>query len=225
MLAETGVDHLIFRALGDRPLVMTSGNLSGEPIVFDDAQAGERLAGIADFFLVHDRPILIRSDDSVTRVLDGTERVIRRSKGRVPTSIPLPIACPTPILAVGAPQKVTIGLGIGSRAILSHHLGDLDQLEAYQGFEAAVRHFERLFRVAPELVAHDLHPDYVSTRYARALGIPTLAIQHHHAPIASGMAEHDLDGTVIGVAFDGTGYGDDGTLWGGEFLVADDIQP
>ena len=204
---------------------MTSGNHSDEPIAYEDIDAFERLGEIADLFLAHDRPIHVRCDDSVTRIVDSLESPVRRSRGYAPQAIPLPFASPRPILAVGGQLKGVFGLGRGRQAFLSHHLGDLDHWQAYCAFVRDVSLYEDLFAVAPELIVHDLHPDYASTNYAReqtsAAEIPLLAVQHHHAHVASCMAEHGLEEPVIGVSFDGTGYGTDGAIWGGEFLVAD----
>ena len=166
MLAYTPLHHLLLRALGSCALVMTSGNRSDEPIVYRDEDARGRLAGIADLILTHDRPIHIRCDDSVTRVVDRVELPLRRSRGESPAPIALPFTCPRPILAVGGQLKSTFALGRDRVAILSHHLGDLDHYEAYRSFVEAIAHYERLFAFQPEVLAHDLHPDYGSTRYA-----------------------------------------------------------
>jgi hydrogenase maturation protein HypF len=225
MLPYTPVHHLLLRAVGDVPLVMTSGNRADEPIAFDDVDALQRLAGIADLFLTHNRPIHVRADDSVTRIVEGAEMPIRRSRGYAPAPITLPCPCLEPIVAVGGQLKGTFALGRDRHAFVSHHLGDLDHFDAYRAFVKDLTLYEELFSVKPRLLVHDLHPDYASTRYARgrsaAEGIPLLAVQHHHAHMASCMAEHGLTGAVIGVSFDGTGYGTDGAIWGGEFLVGD----
>jgi hydrogenase maturation protein HypF len=225
MLPYTPLHHLLLRAVGGGPLVMTSGNRCDEPIAHRDDDAVERLAGIADLFLVHDRPIHVRCDDSVTRVVAGAELPVRRSRGYAPRPVELPFDCPCPILAVGGQLKATFTLGRGRQAFLSHHLGDLDHYEAYRAFEKDVALYEQLFGIAPQVIAHDLHPDYATSNYARnrsaRLGTPLLAVQHHHAHLASCMAENGLDEPVIGVSFDGTGYGTDGAVWGGEFLVGD----
>jgi hydrogenase maturation protein HypF len=224
MLPYTPLHHLLVRAVAGTPLVMTSGNRSDEPIAYED-DAPQRLAGIADLFLVHNRPIHVRCDDSVTRVVDGVEFLVRRSRGYAPRPVELPFACPRSLLAVGGQLKVTFALGRGRHAFLGHHMGDLDHYDAYRAFEKDVALYEQLFAVAPETLVHDLHPDYVTSGYARERaareGTGLLTVQHHHAHVASCMAEHGLREPVIGVAFDGTGYGTDGAVWGGEFLVGD----
>lgn len=203
-------------------LVMTSGNLSDEPIVKDDAEAIEKLTALADAFLLHDRPIHVRCDDSVIRVLDGQEYPIRRSRGYAPFPVKLPFPV-QPILAVGGEVKSTFCLCNGEHAFMSQHIGDMENLETVQAFEAAVDHFQRLFRVQPTLYAADLHPGYLSAQWAqqRAKDARYVQVQHHHAHIAAVMAEHGLDGRepVIGFSFDGTGYGPDGAIWGGEVLL------
>jgi hydrogenase maturation protein HypF len=225
MLPYTPLHHLLLRAAAGTPLVMTSGNRSDEPIAYQDDEARARLAGIADCFLVHDRPIHLRCDDSVTRVVDGLELPVRRSRGYAPRPIELPLECPRPILAVGGQLKGTFALGRGRQAFLSHHLGDLDHYDAYQAFVRDIALYQQLFGVRPQRLAHDLHPDYASTRYARERtareGNELLGVQHHHAHLASCMAEHGLTEPVIGVTFDGTGFGADGAVWGGEFLTGD----
>jgi hydrogenase maturation protein HypF len=226
MLPYTPLHHLLLAAVEPLPLVMTSGNRSDEPIAYEDADALVRLAGLADLFLIHDRPIETRCDDSVTRVIAGVELTVRRSRGYAPEPLGLPFTCRHPTLALGGQLKVTFALGRGAHAVLSHHIGDLDDYEAYRAFVAAISHYEQLFAIRPELLVHDLHPDYASTRYAleraRTETAPHLLVpvQHHHAHVASCMAEHGLEGRVIGVALDGTGYGSDGAVWGGEFLMA-----
>lgn len=205
-------------------LVMTSGNLSEEPIVKENEEALVRLQGLADAFLLHDRPIHGRCDDSVVRIFRGHELPIRRSRGYAPFPVRLPF--PTEeVLACGAELKNTFCVTKGGYAFLSQHIGDLENLETLTSFEAMVEHFQGLFRVEPKIVAHDLHPGYLSTRYAleRATreAVTLVPVQHHHAHIASCMAEHGLEGPVLGAAFDGTGYGTDGRIWGGEFLLAD----
>jgi hydrogenase maturation protein HypF len=221
MLPYTPLHHLLLRKMGDIPLVMTSGNRSDEPIAYEDDDARRRLAGIADVFLTHDRPIHVRCDDSVTRVVAGKELPLRRSRGYAPQPISLPFECPRPILAVGGQLKATFALGRGRHAFLSHHLGDLDHFDAFRAFEKDVALYEQLFDIRPEVIAHDLHPDYASTGYAVKRNCEQIAVQHHHAHMASCMAENGLGKAVIGVTFDGTGYGTDGAIWGGEFLVGD----
>ncbi len=214
---------LHFLLLEDAPyraLVMTSGNQSDEPIVMENSEARLRLRGIADFFLLNDRDIYIRCDDSVTRVLAGTTRPIRRARGYVPVPVFLKEAAP-PVLGTGAELKNTVCLTRGREAFLSQHIGDLENLETLNSFEHTIRHLERILEIRPELIVHDLHPDYLSTQWALRRDMPLLAVQHHHAHIAAVMAERGLDGPVIGLAMDGTGYGSDGTIWGGEVLAVD----
>ena len=224
MLPSTPLHHLLLRTMC-RPLVMTSGNRSDDPIAYNDSDALSRLAGIADIFLMHDREIRVRCDDGVTRAVGGREQPIRRSRGQAPRPLRLPIRCAEPILAVGGHMKNTFALGLERDAIVSHHIGDLDELSAFEAFVRDIRLYEQMFAVEPRTIAHDLHPLYGSTRYAieraASAGLPTVGVQHHHAHVASCMAEHGLTEPVIGVAFDGTGYGEDGTVWGGEFLVGD----
>ncbi|MGV9247784.1 carbamoyltransferase HypF [Streptomyces sp. NPDC003710] len=228
MLPYTPVHHLLFGLPGDpegpRLLVMTSGNLSGEPIVTDDAEALERLARLADAWLAHDRPIHVPCDDSVVRVCDGRPLLVRRARGYAPLPLPLPLEV-RPALAVGGDLKNALCLGAGRRAWLSAHIGDMDDLATQRAFERAVAQLESITPVRPRLLAADRHPAYRSARWAvrNAAGRPVVRVQHHHAHVAAAMAEHGLDGSVpvLGVAFDGTGYGDDGAVWGGEFLLAD----
>jgi hydrogenase maturation protein HypF len=223
MLPYTPLHHLLMAEFDDQPLVMTSGNRSDEPIAFEDDDARDRLAGVADAFLTNDRPIHLRCDDSVTRVVAGAELPLRRSRGDAPLPLDLPVSCRRPTLALGGQLKATFALGRGRHAFLSHHLGDLDHFAAYRAYVEAVAHYEQLFAHRPELLVHDLHPDYASTRYAatRDAAIPRLAVPHHHAHVASCLADNGRDEPVIGVAFDGTGFGPDGAVWGGEFLVGD----
>jgi hydrogenase maturation protein HypF len=228
MLPYTPLHYLLLEKEKGYPevLVMTSGNISDEPICTDNIDARERLAGLADAFLLHDRDIHIRTDDSVVRVFDKKIYPIRRSRGYAPFPVHLPWDVP-PILAAGAELKNTFCLTNTNYAFLSHHIGDLENYETLKSFEQGVTHFEQLFRVKPEAIGYDLHPNYLATRYAleraEREGLPAVGVQHHHAHLAALMAEHRLDGLhpVLGVAFDGTGYGTDGTIWGGEFLLAD----
>jgi hydrogenase maturation protein HypF len=224
MLPYTPLHRLLIQAVG-RPVVLTSGNVSDEPIAYRDEDALDRLAGIADAFLTHDRPIHIRTDDSVTRAFRGRPMPLRRSRGYVPEPVVVPGGFPRPVLACGAELKNTFCLAKERYAFVSHHIGDLENVETLRSFTEGIEHFRRLFDVDPRVVAYDLHPEYLSTKYALDLdGVDLTGVQHHHAHIASCLADNGWPaerGRVIGVAFDGTGYGADGTLWGGEFLVAD----
>ena len=221
MLPYTPLHHLIAGAVVE-PFVLTSGNVSDEPIAYEDEDALKRLGLIADAFLVHDRAVHMRTDDSVTRVLCGKGIVVRRSRGYVPTPLVVPCEFARPVLACGAELKNTFCLAKGNRAFVSHHIGDLENYETLRSFRDGIEHFCRLFDIYPETVAHDLHPEYLSTKYAlEREGVDLVGVQHHHAHIVSCLADNGETGPVIGVAFDGLGYGDDGTLWGGEILVAD----
>jgi hydrogenase maturation protein HypF len=221
LLPYTPLHHLLLREIG-RPMVLTSGNVSDEPIAFTDADAIARLGGIADAFLTHDRAIHIRTDDSVVRAFRGRAAIIRRSRGYVPEPLNVPVSFRRPVLACGGELKNTFCLGTGRHAFVSHHIGDLENVETLRSFTEGIEHFRRLFDIDPQLVAHDLHPEYLSTKYAAELpGVELTGVQHHHAHIASCLADNREAGPVIGVAFDGTGYGTDGTIWGGEFLIAD----
>ncbi len=204
-------------------LVMTSGNVSDEPIAYADEDAITRLVGVADVFLVHDRTIHTRTDDSVVRAKSvGAPMLMRRSRGYVPAPIGLPLPARRPVLACGAELKSTFCVARSERAWVSHHIGDLKNYETLQSFGEGVEHFQRLFAVAPEVVAHDLHPDYLSTRFAcECDGMERVAVQHHHAHLAACLAEHGELGPAVGAVFDGSGYGADGTVWGGELLVGD----
>jgi len=220
MLPYTPLHHLLLDS-GFVALVMTSANLSEEPIAIDNAEAFRRLGAIADDFLVHDRDILLRSDDSIVRYSAGHMRPIRRSRGYVPVPVFLKDDMP-PVLACGAELKNTVCLTRGKQAFVSQHIGDLENRATDDFFRLTVDHLRRILDIDPQIVACDLHPDYLSTRYARELdGIPCIEVQHHHAHIAACMAENKADGPVIGLSFDGTGLGTDGTVWGGEVLVAD----
>jgi hydrogenase maturation protein HypF len=221
MLPYSPLHHLLLRSLG-RPMVLTSGNASDEPIAYDDKDALERLAGIADGFLAHDRPIHMRTDDSVVRGFRGRKMIMRRSRGYAPEPVRLRAPLMRPVLGCGAELKNTFCLGKDDRAFVSQHVGDLENYETFRSFTEGIAHFRRLFDVTPQVVAHDLHPEYLSTKYALDCeDVELVAVQHHHAHIASCLADNGEEGPVIGVAFDGTGYGPDGTIWGGEFLIAD----
>jgi hydrogenase maturation protein HypF len=225
MLPYSPLHHLLLHDTGI-PLVLTSGNVVDEPIAFRDEDALRRLGPIAELILTHDRPIQTRTDDSVVRVvrLAGRSQTsfLRRSRGYVPSSMPLPGPGGPPLLACGAELKSTFCLAKGGRAWVSHHIGDLTNERALQAYIDGIRHFESLFDVAPQIVAHDLHPDYLSTRYAldREDG-ELIAVQHHHAHLAATLAEHGETGPAVGAIFDGAGYGTDGTVWGGELLLGD----
>jgi hydrogenase maturation protein HypF len=217
MLPYTPLHHLLLRDAGT-PLVMTSGNVSDEPIAYEDDDARSRLAGIADAFLLHDRPIGIRTDDSVVR----GRLILRRSRGWAPAALPLPVAAGRPVLACGAELKNTFCIAKGRRAWVSHHIGDLENFETLRSFTDGIDHFERLFDVRPEMVAHDLHQGYLSTQYAQDLeGVELIGVQHHHAHLAACLAEHSVSGRAVGAIYDGTGDGGDGTVWGGEILAGD----
>ena len=222
MLPYTPLHHLLLHK-ARIPLVMTSGNLSGEPLARDNEEALIKLAGIADYFLLHDRDIHVRCDDSVCVVDRGT-RVIRRARGYAPDPIVLPFQA-REILACGPELKNTVCLTRGEHAFISQHIGDMGSEEALSHLKNTISHYESLFRIAPKVIACDMHPEYAATKYGRALAaktnLPCVAVQHHHAHIVSGMIDNELEGKVIGVAFDGTGYGTDGAIWGGEFLIAD----
>ncbi|MDP9457211.1 MAG: carbamoyltransferase HypF, partial [Actinomycetota bacterium] len=222
MLAYTPLHHLLLRDAGI-PLVMTSGNRSDEPIAYRDEEAFELLGDIADYFLVHDRPVHMRCDDSVARVVGGRPYPIRRSRGYAPAPLRLAEDLGRQTLACGGELKNTFCVSKGRHAFLSHHIGDLENYETLRSFREGVEHYCRLFDVRPELVAYDLHPEYLSTKYARDLedaGLPAVGVQHHHAHVASCLADNERPGEerVVGVALDGTGYGTDGAVWGGEFF-------
>jgi len=223
LLPYSPLHHLLLAAAG-RPLVMTSGNLSEEPIAYRDDDAVRRLGGIADLFLVHDREIEARADDSVARVVLGRPLVMRRARGFVPSPIRVARPFRRPVLACGAQLKNAFCLASAGEATLGPHVGDLENLETLRSFEESVARLERFLRLRPALLAHDLHPDYLSTRYARERsrreGIPAVAVQHHHAHAAAAMAEHALGGPALALTWDGTGLGTDGAAWGGELLLA-----
>ncbi|WP_329272247.1 carbamoyltransferase HypF [Streptomyces pseudovenezuelae] len=217
-LPTTGLHHLLLDELA-RPLVVTSGNLTDEPIAVDDAEARRVLADIADGFLVHDRPIRSRYDDSVVQFAGRTRITVRRARGLAPT--PLPLAVDTPVAGAGAQLKHTFTLAADGRAHLGPHTGDLADLATHDAFLASYEHLKRLTGIEPTVLAHDLHPRYLSTQWARAQPLRRIPVQHHHAHVAACAAEHGVHGPFLGVAYDGLGLGDDGTLWGGEILVAD----
>jgi hydrogenase maturation protein HypF len=220
MLPYMPFHHMLFEKLNLKAIVLTSGNLSDEPILIDNDRAIEQLSHLVDGVLVYNRDIFNRTDDSVTVVVNGQERLIRRSRGYVPSPIRLhqPVEG---ILATGSELVNCFCIGKGRLAIPSQHIGDLKNPETLAFYEESVSNFKRMFRFLPRFVAADMHPDYLSTRYAMETGLEIIKVQHHHAHIASCMAEHGLDEPVIGIAFDGVGYGDDGCIWGGEFLVCD----
>jgi hydrogenase maturation protein HypF len=238
MLAYTPLHHQLLAGV-DRPLVMTSGNLSDEPIAHDDTDALTRLGPMVDAILTHDRPIHIRCDDSVVRAASpelvtpsaiydtachqfaGRAQMVRRSRGYAPEPIALPTPACRHVLAVGAELKSTVAVAKGDTVVASHHIGDLEHLAAYRSFLQAVDHLCGLTGVTPAVVAHDLHPEYLSTKFAADLDLPAVGVQHHHAHIASCLVEHGHTEPVLGIAFDGLGMGTDGTAWGGELLVAD----
>ncbi len=219
MLPYTPLHHLLLEPF--EALVMTSANFSDEPILYRDDEARQRLHGVADAWLTHNRRIQVRTDDSIARVMADKALLIRRARGFVPRGIQLPQSLP-PVLAVGAELKNTLCLTRDDRAYLSQHIGDLKNALVLDSLDEIRRHLEQILEVQPSLVAHDLHPDYLSTRFAEQLAdLPKVAVQHHHAHLASCLAEHGRTGPAIGVIFDGSGLGDDGTVWGGEFLIGD----
>ena len=240
MLPSTPLHHLLLAAV-DAPLVATSGNLSDEPIATDELEAVARLGALADLFLVHDRPIERHTDDSVGWLYGEELQLLRRARGFAPLPVPVATRLPT-VLAVGAHLKNVVGLGLGSEVVLSQHVGDLETPEALAAFERVIADLLRLWEAEPVAIAHDLHPDYLSTRWARraAAGdesegplppailaaaregrLRLVGVQHHHAHLASCLAENGAEGPALGVTWDGTGYGTDGTVWGGEFLLGD----
>ena len=220
MLPYSPLHHLLLADVGC-PLVMTSGNLSDEPIAHEDDDATTRLAPLVDGLLSHDRVIHIRCDDSVARVSGRRLQLLRRSRGYAPEPLLLPFEPSRAVLALGAELKSTIAVTKGSTVVPSHHLGDLEHLATYTSFLQAVEHLPALYGVSPEVVAHDLHPEYLSSKHAAEQELPTIGVQHHHAHVAACMVEHSRTDPVVGLAFDGLGYGTDGTMWGGEVIVAD----
>jgi len=222
MLPYTPLHHLLLRDTG-LPLVMTSGNLSEEPIARDNDEALKRLSGVADYFLIHNRDIYSRYDDSVAMIERETSQLVRRARSYSPYPISLPFETKQ-VLGCGAEEKNTFCLTRDNYAFLSQHIGDMENIETLEHFDNSISMYKRLFRLEPEIIAHDLHPDYLATKYAWGLsesGVKLVPVQHHHAHIASCMADNGMNTPVIGVAFDGTGMGADGNIWGGEFLVAD----
>jgi hydrogenase maturation protein HypF len=224
LLPHTPLQHLLVREL-DRPLVVTSGSRSGEPIATDDHDAFDRLGRIVEGFLVHDRDVRARYDDSVVRAVDGRPAFVRRARGYAPTPLRLPRPAARPILAVGAQGKNTFALAVDGRAVLSPHIGDLQVPETFEAFEESLVQLSRLTGIAPQVVVHDLNPAYLTSQYAaRWPEQSRLAVQHHHAHVASCAAEHGLTQSFIGVAYDDLGLGEDGTMWGGEILIADLLE-
>jgi hydrogenase maturation protein HypF len=220
MLPYTPLHDILMEQLGF-PVVATSGNLSDEPICTDEHEAVLRLHGIADLFLVHNRPIVRHVDDSVVRVMMGRELMLRRARGYAPLPICLNESV-SPVLAVGGHLKNTVALTAGNQVFISQHIGDLETMQAFEAFQEVIGSFQDLYQVRPEQIVCDMHPDYLSTKYAKTQDVSLSAIQHHYAHVASCMAENQLEGRVLGVAWDGTGYGTDGTIWGGEFLLTDE---
>ncbi len=216
LLPYTPLHHILLHELG-RPIVATSGNLSDEPICIDEREAVDRLRAVADIFLVHDRPIRRHVDDSIARVVLGRELVLRRARGYAPLPIMLRKEVPE-TLAVGAHLKSAVAVARGREVFVGQHIGDLETRESLEAFRRSIRSLSELHGIRPRLVACDLHPEYFSTRFAEETGLPLVRVQHHHAHVLSCMAENELEGPVLGVAWDGTGYGTDGSVWGGEFL-------
>ncbi|MFL6278301.1 MAG: carbamoyltransferase HypF [Blastocatellia bacterium] len=225
MLPYSPLHHLLHDGL-ERPLVMTSGNLSDEPICYEDEDAGRRIGKIADALLLHDRRIHMRSDDSVARVFNGRAMILRRSRGYAPAPLRCAFRFAQEILACGAELKNTFCLTHENYAFVSHHIGDLENLETLRSYEQGIAHFKQLFNLHPEMIAYDLHPEYLSSKYALALDDIAIkvGVPHHHAHIASCMADNGIQDQVIGVAMDGLGFGSDGRFWGGEFFVADFVN-
>ena len=220
MLPYTPLHYLLLLELGF-PIVATSGNLANEPICIDECEAMKRLEGVADFFLVHDRPIVRHVDDSIARVVCGREMVLRRARGYAPLPVRMPVSLPC-VLGVGAHLKNSIALSVGRDVFISQHIGDLETATALSAFQKTIADLPRLYDARPELVACDLHPDYLSTQYAVEARMPLKRVQHHWAHVLACMAENELEAPVLGVSWDGTGYGTDGTIWGGEFLLTDE---
>jgi hydrogenase maturation protein HypF len=220
MLPSSPLHHLLLGELGF-PVVATSGNLSDEPICIDERETLTRLAGLADFLLVHNRPIVRHVDDSIMRVVRDREMVLRRARGYAP--LPLHRADTMPcVLAVGAHLKNSVALSVDHEIFLSQHIGDLETSQAHEAFRRVIADLQQLYEVTPDFVACDLHPDYLSTRHAAKLGAPLVPVQHHWAHVLSCLAENEINGPALGISWDGTGYGSDGTIWGGEFLRANE---
>jgi hydrogenase maturation protein HypF len=219
MLPYTPLHHLLLREL-NFPVVATSGNLSDEPICVDETEALERLRAVADFFLVHDRPIVRHVDDSILRVIAGREMLLRRARGYAPLPIILSHSTKS-VLAVGAHLKNSVALSLGQNVFVSQHIGDLATKQSHDAFARSVADLPRLYDAKPEIIAHDLHPDFLSTKHAQSLPGPKVGVQHHWAHIASCMAENEIEPPLLGVAWDGTGYGADRTIWGGEFFLVE----
>jgi hydrogenase maturation protein HypF len=223
-LPYTPLHNLLFVDASHEALVMTSGNQSDEPIVMRTEEARERLQSFADFFIFHDRDIYMRCDDSVARVLNGRPRLLRRARGHVPAPVFLRREFPS-VLGVGAELKNTVCITRNREAFLSQHIGDLENLETLRSFEHTIEHLQQILQVEPRCIVHDLHPDYLSTQWAlERKDVALLAVQHHHAHVAAVIAEHRLEGPVLGLALDGTGYGPDGTIWGGELLLVNGLE-
>jgi hydrogenase maturation protein HypF len=218
MLPYTPLHHLLMLELG-HPVVATSGNLSDEPICTDEREALRRLRGIADCYLVHNRPIVRHVDDSIVRVLHGRELVLRRARGYAPLPVHVASESKETVLALGAHLKNSVALSVGNNVVVSQHLGDLETQQCFEAFRAVAKDLQNLYDVKADILACDMHPDYFSSREAHSTAQPVVDIQHHHAHILSCMAENELSGEVLGVSWDGTGYGPDGTVWGGEFLL------
>ena len=220
MLPYSPLHHILTRDLGI-PVVATSGNLTDEPICIDEREALKRLEGVADYFLIHDRPIVRHLDDSVARVVCGREMVLRRARGYAPLPVHVKNALPC-VLAVGAHLKNSVALSVGREIFVSQHIGDLETNEAFSAFRRTAADLPRLYEVQPSIVACDMHPDYLSTKHALGMSPPSHQVQHHFAHVLACMADNELEGPVLGVSWDGTGYGTDGTVWGGEFLLPHD---
>ena len=223
MLPYTPLHHILMRELGF-PIVATSGNISDEPICIDEHEAINRLRGIAEVFLVHNRPIVRHIDDSIVRVMMGRELVLRRARGYAPLPISIGTWHTMSLLAVGAHLKNTVAITVGEKAFISQYIGDLETKESLHAFHRVISDFKTLYEIKPDLVVCDSHPDYFSSKFAKKLDIPITEIQHHYAHIVSCMAENQLEGEALGISWDGTGYGIDGTIWGGEFLLINDVS-